>query len=100
MFPLNAVRWRTPPRELAALVTESSRTSFTAELFHFGTRPRELDAELLLLSPGAYELTVAALDAPTSPPLQRRAFRVDSPRVSVALQLPPRRLCVVKVVAR
>jgi hypothetical protein len=97
---LNAVRWRTPPRDLAALVTESSRTSFAAELFHFGAQPRDLDAELFLLSPGEYELTLTAAGAADSPPLLRQVFRVESPRVRVLLQLPARRLCVVKVVGR
>ena len=100
VFPLNAVRWCTPPRDLAALVTKSSRTSFAADLFHFGTQPRELDAELFLLSPGEYELTLTASGAANSPPLQRRAVRVGGPRVRVSLQLPSRRLCLVKVLAR
>jgi hypothetical protein len=99
VFPLNAVRWRTPPREIAALVTESSRTSFTAELFHFGAQPRDLDAELFLLSPGEYELTLNVADAEKDPLLQRRVLRAEGPRVRVSLQLPARRLCVVKVVA-
>jgi len=100
VFPLNAVRWRTPPREIAALVTESSRSSFAAELFHFGDRPRDLDAELFLLSPGQYELTLTAAGPDDSPALQRQTLRVEGPRVRVSLQLPPRRLCVVSVVVR
>ena len=100
VFPLNAVRWRTPPRDLAALVTESSRTSFAAELFHFGAQPRDLDAELFLLSPGEYELTLTGRRGTATPPLQRRVFRVEGPRVRVSLQLPARRLCEVKVTAR
>lgn len=100
VFPLNAVRWRTPPRDIAALVTESSRKSFSAELFHFGQQPRELDAEFFLLAPGDYELTVtpAASDA-SAPPLQHQKLKVDGPRAEVSLQLPPRQLCVVKVSA-
>ena len=35
--------------------------------------------------------------AETGAPLQRRTFRVEGPRVRVSLQLPARRLCVVKV---
>ncbi len=97
VFPLNAVRWRTLPREIAALITESSRTSFTAELFHFGTRPRDLDAELFLLSPGEYELTLTVAGAEKETPLQRQAVRVEGPRVRVSLQLPARRLCVMRV---
>lgn len=100
VFPLNAVRWRTPPRDLAALVTQASRTSFAAELFHFGARPRDMDAELFLLSPGEYELTLTAAGAANSPSLQRRTVRVEGPRARVSLQLPSRRLCVLKVLAR
>ncbi|MFB3905066.1 MAG: hypothetical protein ACE15E_16570 [Acidobacteriota bacterium] len=33
VFPLNAVRWLTPPRQIAALVTHSSHDRFSAELF-------------------------------------------------------------------
>lgn len=100
VFPLNAARWRTPPREIAVLVTESSRSSFAAELFHFGAQPCDLEAELFLLSPDEYELILTAAGSTDSPPLQRRAFRVEGPRARVALQLPARRLCVAKVVAK
>lgn len=100
VFPLNAVRWRTPPRDLAALVTGSSRTSLTAELFHFGSQPRKLDAELFLLSPGEYELTVTPAGAENSPARERRTVQVEGPRARVSLQLPSRRLCVVKLVSQ
>jgi len=100
VFPLNAVRWRTPPRDFAALVTESSRNSFAAELFHFGRQPRKLDVEFFLLSPGDYELTVTPAGAQNSPALERRIVRVEGPRAQVSLQLPPRRLCVVRLAAR
>ena len=97
VFPLNAVRLRTPPRDIAALVTESSRATFVAELFHFGDQPRDLDAELFLLAPGEYEMIVTPADAIHSAPLLHRAFRVEGPRVRVSLQLPARRLCVLRV---
>lgn len=100
VFPLNAVRWRTPPREIAALVTESSRESFSAELFHFGTQPRELEADFFLLGPGEYEVTVTPPNQANSPPLLRQTVKVGGPHAQVSLKLPPRRLCVVKVSAR
>ena len=53
-FPLNAVRWMTPPRDIAALVTDSGKDRFSAELFHFGGEKREMAAELYLLEPGKY----------------------------------------------
>ncbi len=97
VFPLNAVRWRTPPREIAALVTDSSRTSFAAALYHFGAQPRALEAEFFLLSPGEYQLTLTAAGTDNATPLQQRAVHVEGPRVRVSLQLPARRLCLVKV---
>jgi hypothetical protein len=97
VFPLNAVRWRTPPRDIAALVTEASATSFSAELFHFGDAARELTAELLLLREGEYELTVCAAEGSPAPLLSRTTFRVTNPRVQAALELPSRRLAIVKV---
>jgi hypothetical protein len=96
VFPLNAVRWRTLPREIATLVTESSRTSFAAELFHFGARPRDFEAELFLLSPGEYEMTLRTR-ADASTPLQRQLLRVEGPRARVRVQLPSRQLCAMRV---
>lgn len=98
IFPLNAVRWRTPPRDLAVLVTDSSATAFTAELFHFGPEPRSLAAEFLLLRPGAYELTIAPADARAgAAPTVRRSFRVTGPRAEVPLELPARQLVRIDV---
>jgi hypothetical protein len=61
-FPMNAVRWLTPPRDIAALVTESGQERFEARLFHFGDAPRPMDAELYLLRPGEYTMTLRAPD--------------------------------------
>jgi hypothetical protein len=97
VFPLNAVRWRTAPREIAALVTDSSRTSFAAELYHFGAQSRNLEAEFFLLSPGDYQLALTAAGTDNATPLQQRAIHVEGPRVRVSLELPARRLCLVKV---
>ena len=97
VFPLNAVRWRTPPRDIAALVKDSSRTSFAAELFHFGTRSRDLSAEFFLLAPGDYELTLAVAGAHESRPIVRRTIRVEGSGVQASFQLPARRLCTLKL---
>ena len=51
-FPPASVRWLTPPQDIAAMVTSTSRDRFAARLFHFGTDPRVMQAELYLLSPG------------------------------------------------
>jgi hypothetical protein len=96
IFPLNAVRWLTPPRDLAALVTESSRAVFAAELFHFGLQPRALGAEFYLLQPGDYLLTLKPAGGPPS----EQRITVKGPRARVAITLPPRQLCVLKVVTR
>jgi hypothetical protein len=97
VFPLNAVRWRTPPRDIAALVTESGRTSFAADLFHFGPKPRDLSAEFFLLAPGEYDLTVTGNDAQT---IHRSVVRINGPRASVPFSLPSRSLCRLALTAR
>jgi hypothetical protein len=97
IFPLNAVRWRTPPRDIAALVTASDADSFAAELYHFGDGPRKLAAEFLLLRPGEYELTVRPAAAAPAAPALRRTFRVTGPRAEVSLELPSRQLALVTV---
>ena len=98
-FPLAAVRWLTPPREIAALVTDRGTDRFTAELFHFGTKPRKLAAELYLLEPGRYtlELTEQRAGRATS---SRSTFTVDGPRARVELRLPPRTPCTLKIAAK
>jgi hypothetical protein len=98
VFPLNAVRWLTEPREIAALVTDRGPDRLSAELFHFGERPRPIRAELYLLSAGRYRWTLmddraTAIAPPTT-------FAVDSPRTRIAFELPPRRRCVLQVVAQ
>ena len=99
VFPLNAVRWLTPPRELAALVTESGHRTFTAELFHFGPQPRNLSAELYLLQPGEYRLSVKPADrAATGQPSEQR-LTVKDPRTRVTITLPSRQLCVLNITA-
>lgn len=92
VFPLNAVRWRTPPRGIAALVTDSGSTAFAAELYHFGTAPRKLRAEFLLLQPGTYELTLAPAAGTDATAVRRKTLRVAGPRIEVDLELPPRQL--------
>lgn len=93
-FPLATVRWLTPPRQIAALVTESAADRFTAGLFHFGPQPRKMSAELYLLAPGRYtwQLTAAApLASPTT-------FTVSGPRTQVTFELPSQRLCTLRIV--
>ncbi len=100
VFPLNAVRWLTPPRDIAALVTQSGRTSLAADLFHFGAKPREMSAEFFLLAPGEYEMVLVGADAPDGPALHRTTLRVTGPRAHASFLLPSRRLCHLKVTSR
>mgnify|MGYP005840007863 FL=1 len=95
-FPLNAVRWLTPPRDIAALVTDCGYETFEAQMFHFGTAPRELEAELYLLKPGSYELTLRDAASPDAV-LTTSTFDVSGVRCRVAFELPPRRLCIIRI---
>ena len=88
-FPMNAVRWLTRPRQIAVLVTDAGRARFEAELFHFGQAPRPMGAELYLLEPGEYRLTLAA----GTKTLHEAAVTVSGPRTQVAFDLPARQVC-------
>ncbi|MCX8036947.1 MAG: hypothetical protein N3D11_07845 [Candidatus Sumerlaeia bacterium] len=94
-FPLNAVRWLTPPREIAALVTEANTTHFAAELFHFGEKPRRMAAEFYLLKPGTYTMTLSLVKPAKS--LKSETIEVGSTRHRVAFELPPRQLCLLRI---
>ena len=101
-FPLNAVRWLTPPRDIAALVTGSGRKRFTARVYHFGAEERPMEAELYLLAPGAYRMqlsTAATADTNAEKVLLEQAVQVTGPRTRITFALPPRTLCVLRVEA-
>lgn len=95
VFPLNAVRWLTPARDIAALVTRTGRDHLTAELFHFGDHPRTMQAEFYLLAPGLYQfaLTAAAKKGPQPP----QTFTVAGPRTRVSMEIPPKTLVTLEV---
>ena len=99
VFPLGAVRWLTPPRQIAALVTRAATDGFTAELFHFGHEARRMGAEFYLLSPGryTYELQYADLEKRS---ILSKPFSVDGPRTRIEFTLPPKRLIELRVVLR
>lgn len=90
-FPVNAVRWLTRPREIAALVTASGPDRFEAELFHFGESPREMGARLYLLKPGTYSVHVQGADDST-----HMSVSIGEDR-DVSFTIPPRQLCTVRV---
>jgi hypothetical protein len=96
-FSLNAVRWLTPPREIAALVKEAGPTSLCAMLFHFGREDREMGAEFYLLKPGDYTLELTTAGSGSKQPFASGAFTVTGPRCHVTFKLPPRLLCTVSV---
>jgi hypothetical protein len=92
-FPLNAVRWLTPPRDIAALVTSTGTDHLYADLYHFGDQSREMAAELYMLDVGTYTLVVKA----SGRVLLRRDFSVTGPRKRIAFSLPPRQLCRLRI---
>jgi len=94
-FPVNAVRWLTPPRDIAALVTDNGRDRFTAELFHFGRERRHMKAELYLLDPGKFSVTVLSKDDMKQ--LSIELIEVTGQRTVIDFELPPGRLCLVRV---
>jgi len=95
-FPMNAVRWKTTPQDIAVLVTDSGDLRFSAELYHFGKTSRKMGAELYLLKNGEYEWAITA-DEDESGELSRGRVIVDGPRASIYFSLPPRRLCALRV---
>lgn len=96
IFPLNAVRWLTLPRDIAALVKDAGPAGLKADLFHFGPQARELAAEFYLLKPGNYTLTITAVGG-AARPFAQQDFTVSSPRARVRFSLPPGQLCALEV---
>lgn len=97
-FPQMAVRWLTPPKDIAALVTEASTTQFAAELFHFGKKPREMSAELRQLKPGSYAVSLVVDGKPVK--LADDSVKIEKGRFArLPLVLPPQGLAVLRVEA-
>jgi hypothetical protein len=99
-FPLNAVRWLTPPRNIAALVTDSGTDRFAAELFNFQTRSRRIRAELYLLAKGKYVFTLTEKDTSSRTLVDKKTVTVKSPRTKISFELPPRKPCTLTVARR
>ena len=95
-FPMNAVRWKTVPQDIAALVTDSGTSRFCAELYHFGSEPREMGAELYLLDSGKYEWAITT-GGDESEELSRGQIPGSGPRTSICFTIPQRRLCMLKI---
>lgn len=96
-FPMNAVRWLTRPRNIAALVTDTGGDRFAAKLFHFGETARPMAAELYLLKRGEYEFTLHTDGAGQGGVAGRGTFSVSGLRTPIVFELPPRKLCVLRV---
>ncbi len=94
IFPISAVRWLTPPSEIAALVTESTTREFSAKLYHFGEYERPLRAELFLLEPGDYRVDLLTAEGEL---LRSSLTRLSGRRARLQVELPPRRLCTLRV---
>ncbi len=89
-FPLNAVRWLTPPRDIAALVTQSGRKGFSAQLFHFGNNPRPMYVEFYLLDPGLYWFLLHPKDESSKIRRVIQPLSVSGPLTKISFDLPPR----------
>jgi len=88
MFPMNAVRWKTPARNLAAFVTESGTERFSARLYHFGRQARPMGATLFLLNPGNYRIRFGNTE---------RSLVVEGPRTEIGFTLPPQTPMVLSI---
>ena len=94
-FPQMAVRWLTPPENIAVFVTRADVSHLTAELFHFGAKPREMTAELRLLKPGRYRAVLKTRAGGDEKELSVIEVRGDG-FAGVKFVLPPRELCVLR----
>jgi hypothetical protein len=95
-FPMNAVRWLTPPRDIAALV-HADRDRLQAELFHFGDKGRPMGAEFYLLKPSTYVLTLAIARSGPPRPIHRQELTVTGPRTRAVFTLPAQKSCLLSV---
>jgi len=96
-FPLNAVRWLTPPRDIAVLVTESANNRFTAEMFNFDANVRSMSAEFYLLDPGKYKLAIEVGQGRERKLWRSYQFAVEDRRMRVGFELPAQELCRLEI---
>ncbi len=95
-FPINAVRWITPPRDIAALVTETGKDRFRAELFHFGEKSRDISALFYLLAPGEYNFKLFSTGTNTKVHTMKRIVVSDT-KIPITFQLPAKTLCILEI---
>lgn len=89
-FPMNVVRWLTPPRAIAALVESWSESSVHASLYHFGKTTRRMKVRLFLLEEGNYRFTLKAEGKKT---VEEKVIKRDSRTTDISFVLPPSVLC-------
>jgi len=88
-FPLNRVRWLTSAFDIAALVTNANEDKFVAQLFHFGSKPRRMGAELYMLKEGVYGYEVKS-DAGV---FDSGKFTVSGAKQRIHFTVPSKKLC-------
>jgi len=85
-FPMNAVRWKTLPKDLAVLVTDSSTSGLIAELYNFQQQPKTFDAELYLLDHGRYQLRIESSNGEI---LNSRQIEISQSNRTITISIPP-----------
>ncbi len=86
----------TPSRDIAALVTETGKDRFQAELFHFGEKPRDMSALFYLLDPGEYIFKLFPKGTKTKEYSVKRIV-VSDKNTPITFQLPAKTLCILNI---
>lgn len=94
-IPRPAVRWLTPPTDLAAWVTTADPTHFEAQLYHFGNQPRTIGAELRRLRTGRYRVELIQDGRPIE--LASHILDAKDDRSRISFELPPQKVCTLRV---
>ena len=89
-FPLNAVRWMIEPVDFAALVTDSGKRVFSADVYNFRSGKRSVPLRLLMLKPGVYSWT---LSNDGHQVLQRGNIIIAPDKRDLTIDLPSGTLC-------
>lgn len=91
-MPTIGVKWLTHATEIAIVTEVNKPDEFRAKLFHFGNTARKMGATFYQLKNGAYELFIDDVKKGDSIfTVRERGF---------SFQLPPRRLCTLRVVPK
>lgn len=99
-FPMNRVRWLTPPRQIAALVKEAGDNRFEAELYHFGESTRPMKAEIYLLAAGKYQFQLISVHENEIVLAQSDEIFVDDSKAQISFALPSRMPCTLRLTRR